>query len=164
MSPLKVGDHRLVNLRWLDIFWNKVDTSGKCWEWTGTILSTGYGRIMNDQKPQFSHRVAWELTHAEEIPDGLFVCHTCDNPACVNPDHLFIGTSQDNQKDMVSKGRQNPPYGERSGSAKLTWKDVGYIRAIYKPGIISQQQLAEQFNISRTIISRIVNGVIWNEN
>lgn len=86
-------------------FWAKVDknSSGGCWEFK-TKLTTGYGQIEHRGKVSLAHRVSWEI-HVGKIPEGMFVCHRCDNPPCVNPEHLFLGSHSDNMKDMYSKGR-----------------------------------------------------------
>lgn len=113
-------------------FWEKVDRRGTtehpdCWIWTGSTNQTGYGQMhlgsLSDgtRRPQLAHRIAWVITH-QEIPDGLYVLHRCDVPSCVNPSHLWLGTADDNSKDMVAKGRHysltHPelvPRGEQSG-------------------------------------------------
>lgn len=84
-------------------FWSRVDNTGECWLWTGSQRD-GYGRLLFQGRFKLAHRVAWELTNGP-IPDGLYVCHTCDNPPCVRPAHLFVGSQQDNLNDMVAKGR-----------------------------------------------------------
>lgn len=86
-------------------FWLRVDRSGDCWRWTGTHKATGYGRLSwGGRRAAPAHRVAWELTHGV-IPDGVHVLHRCDNPTCVNPAHLFLGTHADNMSDRREKGR-----------------------------------------------------------
>lgn len=85
-------------------FWQKVKKSDSCWEWQGANVPKGYGIIGKDGRNQYAHRVSWEL-HTGVIPKGLLVCHHCDNPKCVRPDHLFVGTHQDNLRDMSRKGR-----------------------------------------------------------
>jgi len=91
-----------------DRLWEKVDTSGgfaECWPFTGRIVHEfGYGRLSYKHKQISAHRLAWETTHGA-IPDGLWVLHSCDNPPCCNPGHLFLGTVADNQRDMAQKGR-----------------------------------------------------------
>jgi DNA-binding XRE family transcriptional regulator len=132
-----------------------------CWEWTagGT---RGYGQIRNDNgKTVYSHRAAWFLSHGEWPMDLL--CHHCDNPACVRPDHMFCGTPADNWHDAMAKGR-NPHgmnhSGENAPSHILTWKQVRVIRAKLRGGTY-QRTLADEFGVSRSTIAAISQGRIW---
>lgn len=87
---------------------SQVDPETGCREWTGPLNEHGYGKLSADQKVVYAHRAAWAAAHGE-IPAGMFVCHRCDNPKCINTDHLFLGTPSENTADMIAKGRQNWP-------------------------------------------------------
>lgn len=122
-----------------------------CWEWTASRDTGGYGAFGIDGKLKRAHRVAFELTKGA-IPDGFCVLHRCDNPGCVNPAHLWVGTVADNMADKAAKGRI---------SAKLTESGVVAIRRAYERGGVSQQQLAQEYSVTQTLISHIVNRTIW---
>lgn len=137
---------------------NKNPESG-CWEWTGAKTYKGYGKLQIARHMRAAHRVAYE-TYNGPIPDGLLVCHSCDNRACVNPAHLFLGTAADNNLDRDRKGRGNHAVGEKCGSAKLTEKVVREIRSRYAGGE-TQTSLERVYNIDQTTISKIVLGKLW---
>jgi hypothetical protein len=103
VKPVKPERHKMTPT---ERFWTRVDKSGECWVWTGAHLPTGYGRLTGAKRGMYAHRFSWEL-HNGPIPDGLLVCHKCDNPPCVRPDHLFLGTNVDNIRDRDAKGRGN---------------------------------------------------------
>lgn len=134
------------------------DTNGGCTLWTGGTVG-GYGRIKVDKKKVLTHRLAWKLANGP-IPDGLHVLHRCDVPACVNPDHLFLGTPASNAADMLTKGRGADFRGERNGKAKLTDKDVVTIRARLAAGE-GGAAIARDFSVSRVAVSRIKRGKAW---
>jgi DNA-binding MarR family transcriptional regulator len=134
-----------------------------CWEWQGVRLKGGYGKIMENGRTKrtlLAHRVAWEAYNAEPIPPGMCVCHSCDNRACVNPAHLFIGTHVDNMQDMISKGRKFITAGELSSCAKLTNQDVLEIRELGSQGF-RQVDIAKRFGVRRASVSVILNGSTW---
>ncbi len=133
-------------------FWEKVTKSPTgCWLWQGYISRLGYGMFMG----KHAHRIAWELTKGPISPN-LDVCHHCDNPPCVNPSHLFLGTASDNLKDSVRKGRLNHS-GERNGNAKLTETLIREIRS----SVLTIRNLATRFGVSETNISSIQKGLTW---
>ena len=145
-------------------FWAKVDVRGPddCWEWLAGKTHNGYGMIGKGGRHNGmlrAHRVSWELANGP-IPDGLCVLHHCDNPGCVNPLHLWIGTNADNQQDMAQKGRANKARGERQGNSKLTEQDVHEIRAMLARDI-SQTVIAEKYDVARTTIGSINTGTNW---
>lgn len=145
-------------------FWENVKKTKKCWLWKGGKTSGGYGAFNAANNIHGAHRYSYEL-HNGPIPEGLWVLHTCDNPSCVNPAHLFIGTQQENIEDMIEKGRGNFAKGEAHYQDKLTWREVRLIRKIYKKHSFSktQQQLADRFGVNQQTISEIIRGDIWKE-
>lgn len=146
-----------------DRFWSKVDKSDGCWLWRGALFSNGYGQVSRTGGGIGAHRVSWFLAYGP-IPDGLFVCHRCDNPPCVNPDHLFLGTAKDNRLDMMSKGKttrpSQPVRGEMHFWAKLTEDDVRSIRDLAAIGQ-TQRAIAGQFHIAPSRVCDIVNRRSW---
>lgn len=133
----------------------------KCWPWTGSYSVAGYGTIGEGGrggKTLYAHRIAWELVHGP-IAEGLHVCHRCDNPGCVNPSHMFLGTHGENLRDMVAKGRN--AHGELHGNAKLTLVDVGDIRATYAKGGVTQYDLAATYGVSRGCIEHVIQHATW---
>lgn len=133
-----------------------------CWLWTGELDTKGYGAVVYLGRRYGAHRASWIVAKGE-IPAGLCVLHKCDNPACVNPDHLFLGTKADNMADMIAKGRAihngpaKPRRGEECSHAKVTAKDVIAIRAASGP----QHNIARAYGISPQQVSRIKRGVRW---
>jgi hypothetical protein len=145
-------------------FWEKVDIGNvnDCWEWIAS-KRTGYGQfgIYKRRKSPFpAHRVSYEL-HFGLIPEGTLVCHSCDNPACVNPNHLFLGKDLDNARDRDQKGRSNHA-GEHNGNAKLTRKQVFEIIELRKKGLL-HREIAQQFGVATNTVTQIVNGQRWRD-
>ena len=122
----------------------------ECWEWSGYIAVTGYGQLRYAKKLRYAHRVSYEL-NVGEIPDGMCVCHKCDNRSCVNPAHLWIGTKSDNQRDMKEKGRAHGPL----GGVRLTDEDVREIRA----SVENNCALARRYGVSHSHVSRVKRGL-----
>jgi transcriptional regulator len=141
-------------------FWSHVQKTNGCWIWTGVVNAAGYGQLKIAGKTVRAHRFSYELTVAK-IPDGLFVCHNCDNTRCVRPGHLFLGDQQANMMDMRLKGRWRGPKiesisGENNANSKLSNRQVENIRTEYHKGI-RQVDLAKRYGISQASISYIVN-------
>lgn len=130
-----------------------------CWLWVGSRTHGGYGRYWIDGGTVVAHRVAWEM-FAGAVPDGLLVCHTCDVPACVNPDHLFLGTHKANTADMWSKGRHSGRPGEKHPLARLTSRNVEQIKGLKAIGL-KQKTIAELFFMSQAQVSHIIHGKRW---
>ena len=142
-------------------FWSNVDIKGPddCWEWKRGCFNHGYGAFRYENKTQQAHRFAWEQVNGL-IPEEMFVCHSCDNPICVNPLHLFLGTPKNNMDDMVRKGRSSR--GMKRHTAKLNEKIVLEIRRKYRYGTCSHKELSEEYGVAKSTITRIINRKIWN--
>ncbi|MCO7215334.1 HNH endonuclease [Halomonas sp. OfavH-34-E] len=135
-----------------------------CWEWTDALSSRGgYGRIKYRGEAHRAHRVSY-MIHKGAIPDGMVVCHQCDNPACVNPDHLWLGTHMDNNQDMIKKGRGRYPghQGEANPRATLTRRKVQQIIHRMMAGQ-NNKQIAQAFGVSHATISLVRRGKIWTD-
>lgn len=164
-----------------DRFWSHVDKSGECWEWTGALHTTGYGVlfILKDGQRDVvrAHRLAYEMTYGP-IPDGLEVCHHCDNRRCIRPDHLFVGTRSDNMKDMVQKGRggvvaptgdqhyarlhpELVSRGEARPNAKLTADTVRVARKSWTAGEFSKSQLALRLGVTLPTVCDFIARRTW---
>lgn len=148
-------------------FWSYVQKGDSCWEWRGGRFADGmrYGQFRVGKKKLKAHRFAYMLTHGE-IPDGMRVCHTCDNPICVKDEHHFLGTDADNSADRERKGRgvhngTSLP-GERNPAAKITMEIVRQIRADHASGVRTKR-LSEQYGPCLSQILNIVNGRCWKD-
>lgn len=131
-----------------------IDTDTGCWVWTASRRSDGYGQIRIGGKNAAAHRISYEIAKGE-IPPGAFLCHTCDNRGCVNPDHLFLGDHKLNAQDAQAKGRLRAA--ETSPQAKLTNQQALEIRESKERGV----DLARRYNVSSATISQIRRGHIW---
>lgn len=173
--------HHLTPKR-IEQFWASVDKSGgeeACWNWK---QAKTYGEYYLGTHKERTHRLAYNLSTGQDIPDGMEVCHTCDNPACCNPAHLFIGTHQENcqDRDRKKRGRRgvgrrkglvDDPIptkkptgirnGSRNGQAKLTEDDVRAIRTVYATGTTTQRRLAKQYGVHPSLIGFIVRREYW---
>lgn len=139
-------------------FLAKVESGPGCWEWTGAKKENGYGAFgLSKGRLVYAHRFAYEQ-FVGEIPGGMYVCHRCDHPGCVRPDHLFVGTSADNHADMIAKGRSLA--GERHHMAKLSEQSVKRIRRLWAQGW-KQTDLAALFGVHKGQVSSIVRGQSW---
>lgn len=141
-----------------DRFWSKVHKTDGCWLWTGAKSRSGYGQIGLDYKVLYTHRFSYE-TLVGPISHGMFVCHKCDVPLCVNPDHLFLGTNEDNLIDMIKKSRG-------TGKAinfisKLSKQDVLEIRRLENNNELDRQSIADKYGVTVSAIYNIVKNKTW---
>lgn len=146
-------------------FWTLVATGDGCWEWRGTRQSKGYGVFWDGERQVRAHRTAWELVNGP-IPAGLSVLHSCDNPPCVNPAHLRVGTARDNASDAMARRRHFSPFrgqnqaGEQNRNARLTAADVTVIRERVASGEL-QRNVAADYGITQSNVSHIARGKSW---
>lgn len=142
-------------------FLSNVQKTATCWVWTRP-LRKGYGRFFVGLTPIPAHRMAYEI-YVGAIPDGLIVCHKCDNKECVRPNHLFLGTNKDNSIDMMKKGRGKNQFknGEKHPNHVLTLKQVVEIRKLLKTDNKKQSEIAAIFSVHPCVISRIKNNRRW---
>jgi hypothetical protein len=159
---------------WTERFWCRVKKTETCWLWTGNKLPKGYGIIQVTRgKNSYAHRLSWEIFNGRAVPIGMLVLHDCDVPSCVRPEHLRIGTQQDNANDATLRGRRAHPdktkhLGEANGMAKLSAAQVNEMRAKYwaaprgvrvKTGTVTA--LSQQYGVTPTMVSLIVAGKFW---
>lgn len=174
-------------------FWSKINKDGplpdqsnpnyagldQCWIWTGSISCYGYGKLKYRRRTLSSHRVSWMLANGHIPHDEtceICICHKCDNRACVNPSHLFLGTHADNSRDKQNKGRGNQPKGDKNGarlypermargeangSSKLSAEQVVKMRAIFALGKTSQTQLGLRYGVNQASVSRVIHRKVW---
>jgi len=180
-------------------YWAKVNKNGPtqphmktpCWMWAAKKDSKGYGSLRVGNTSFKSHRIAWTIANSKTQPENFYVCHRCDNPTCVNPTHLFLGTAADNMMDMMAKGRkvvargdkngsrlhperlprgdrhgssthpESRPRGEAIKSSKLTACQVVQIRSLYITGGLTMRALGERFSVSKALIHLVIHRKIW---
>lgn len=167
-----------VSQKTIALFWSHVQKSENgCWEWTAYRNKKGYGYLgfgIGKKKTLqvIVHRLSYTIEHGEEPKEC--VLHRCDNPACVRPDHLFLGTREENNLDMVAKGRhgsklhpeqwkRNRPRADKHARAKLSWDQVREMRRLYATGAYTYQMLSDQFSMSMSQIANIIRGAQWIE-
>lgn len=140
-------------------FWRRVDKSGECWTWMGTMASSGYGKFCYLGKYRAAHRFSWEMVNGP-IPYAKLILHKCDNPKCVNPDHLSLGTTADNNRDKEAKGRSNHPIGINHGRAKLTDELVSEARQLFRMGH-RLTHLSRKYRIDPATMADALVGKTW---
>jgi len=134
----------------------KVVESG-CWEWSGALYKNGYGMAYfrrGKRKTFLAHRISWQISNNTSIPDGMLICHTCDNRKCVNPSHLYVGTSKDNNTDTIKRSRGNRITGDRCSWSKIAESDIHEILQSTE----KQSVLASRYGVHQSTISQIKSG------
>lgn len=153
---------RRLKWRLLKRFLNKLIIGRKsdCWEWQGSKTIEGYGRIKIEGVWLLAHRMAWMIDKNEEVPSSMEICHSCDNPPCCNPYHLFLGTHRENMKDMAVKKRSRKHAGSNNGNSKLTEDRVREINRFLAAGG-KRKEAAANNGVCLAVIDRIVNKIHW---
>lgn len=142
-------------------FWSRLKKAENgCLEFCGCRSSDGYGRLIFQGRKISAHRLAYELA-VGQIPEGMAVCHKCDNPACANPDHLFLGTQLENIADRVRKGRDGDHRGTANGRSKLKECDAIRIRQLHASGEFTKAEIAKQYGVSDVLVGLVVRNRIW---
>ena len=155
----RITDEAIINS-----FMNRIvqKSNAECWPWVGGIGSFNRGMMRAEGRQQHSYRISYRI-FADVIEDGLVIRHKCDNPNCVNPQHLIKGTQQDNVDDIYARNRNNhkPSIGSNNGRAKLNEKDVRNIKYELKYGAMNQSEIAREYEVSPKLISMINAGALW---
>lgn len=150
----------LISDKTIKRFWSKTrPRRNGCIEWLASKSHNGYGQFgVNGKKNVRAHRFSWTIVNGD-IPEGLCVLHKCDNPSCVNPEHLFLGTYKDNAIDMTLKGRRYEVLtkGDDNGNSKLNKRDINKMKILYSTGFYTQKYLADMFGITRSWACGILN-------
>ena len=160
-----VSTKELLQGNYIERFWSKVKKGDFCWNWTSSVSRGGYGKFsVSRSKWVEAHRISYLIKHGS-IPDGLCVLHKCDNKMCVRPDHLFLGTYNDNVQDCIVKGRARrgkliPMLGEDHVNSKLTNKGVRLMRKMRKAGVLLKE-IANEFGCCEAQVSLIVRRKAW---
>lgn len=136
-------------------FLKKINVTTDCWLWEGSLNKDGYGNFRIEDKTIKAHRLAYELCFGE-IPNDLYILHSCDNPKCVNPKHLTPGTQKENMKDAVNKGRI--AFGDRVGCSKLTNQEGREVRDLSRCGLFRHKQIATWYGIAESTVANIKRG------
>lgn len=139
-------------------FFKKIMKTESCWEWTGNRTVAGYGTLSVRKVQNYAHRLSWEFLNGK-IPEKMCICHTCDNPGCVNPEHLFLGTKKDNSDDMVSKKRNK--FGSLCAASKLNEYQATEVRRLYSLGGFTYKYLSKRFGVSSSVIRKIIMRHMW---
>lgn len=151
------------NTRTKELILNNINIENNCWIWKKHLNHCGYGTITHNNKKYLSHRLSY-LIFKGKIPKDLYVLHTCDNPPCVNPDHLWTGSQFDNMLDMKQKNRSSKGLiraGQNNPKSKLKNKDINVIKDLYKNGT-KVKEISKMFNVYWTTIYKILNNETWN--
>lgn len=135
-------------------------TESGCWEWKGSMKPEGYGQIQAYGKPTQAHRISYKV-FIGDFDESLFVCHSCDNRRCVNPDHLFLGSAKDNHLDMQVKGRMKVGKNEKHSRAKLTVEQVKEARKLYETSQFGCSVLSKKYGVTSRTIWCAIKGVTW---
>lgn len=153
-------------MNWTDAdrerFWSKVELGDGCWKWTGYVNEDGYGNIAIGRSSAKVHRFSWSLANGP-IPAGMYVLHRCDNPPCVRPDHLFLGTQAENMADMRAKGRGHKCRSENGANAKLDRNHAHAILFLRRNTDFTLKQIAAQFGVGISTVHMIETGSRWKD-